>query len=80
MNASPGLIHMVQEALNSPMNHMPMTAADGSGMQNASIHEVACWIMGFEHAMRMVESYINAAQPAKPLREAGYDIHGDRLA
>lgn len=63
MNASPGLIHMVQEALNSPMGHAP---AEEYGKW--TIQELACWIMGFEHAMRMVEGYINVARQ-KPVEK-----------
>lgn len=43
---------MVQHALQHPADHIPRQ------MENFTITERACWIMGFEHAMQMVEDYI----------------------
>jgi len=50
--ASPGLLHLVETALRHPSAHAP---ADWP------IPESAIWIMGFEHAMTMVQDYINSA-------------------
>jgi hypothetical protein len=48
--ASPGLLHLVESSLQSPATHAPA---------EWSVSERAMWIMGFEHAMTMVQDYIN---------------------
>jgi len=50
--ASPGLLHLVEASLQSPAAHAPA---------EWSVSERAMWIMGFEHAMTMVQDYIKGA-------------------
>jgi len=60
--ASPGLIHLVEAALQSPASHAPI---------DWSISDRACWIMGFEHAMTIVQDYINGAATQPLDRQTG---------
>lgn len=53
MNASPGLIHLVQQSLRHPADYMP-----SHEYIDWAVQERACWLMGFEHAMQIVKDYI----------------------
>lgn len=53
-----GIAQLVQNALQYPIAQIPLGEA-----LKWSIQERACWIMGFERAMQMVDDYIKKGLP-----------------
>lgn len=54
-----GIAAYVESTLRTPSIFIPIE------LDTASLQERACWIMGFEHAMQMVDDYIKAAEASR---------------